>query len=147
MTAWKWHCGLILIASLSISAQTLPNHKLTPGAIRTRNAKEICSPKFHTKPYRKTTLAMKREVCTAYHVKIKCPGPAQEIDHLVPLELGGMDAESNLWPQSYPAAHQKDLVENRLHKMVCGGTISLEEAQRMLMTDWYAAYKKLGFVK
>src|SRR4051812_44073407 len=84
---------IILALIASTAAQSLPDKKLTPGVIRTTNAKEICAKSFRTKPFRKTTPAMKKHVCDAYHVKAKCPGTAQEIDHLVPLELGGMDDE------------------------------------------------------
>jgi hypothetical protein len=68
-----------------------------------------------------------------------------EVDHLVSRELGGADALPNLWPQPYnpkPGAHEKDWLENELHKEVCHGLISLEDAQQEIRTDWYAAYLK-----
>jgi 5-methylcytosine-specific restriction endonuclease McrA len=42
-----------------------------------------------------------------------------EVDHLISRELGGADATDNLWPQPYtqhPGAHEKDRLENQLHK-------------------------------
>jgi hypothetical protein len=138
---------LVLLVSVAALGQSRPNHKLTPGLIRSTNAKELCSPSFRTKPFRKTTQSTKKLVCRNYRIRVQCPGPAQEIDHLVPLELGGADDIHNLWPQPYavPGAHQKDLVENELKRRVCGGQMSLAEAQSMLMHDWYSAYVKLGF--
>jgi 5-methylcytosine-specific restriction endonuclease McrA len=68
-----------------------------------------------------------------------------EIDHLISRELGGDDALENLWPQPYtqhPGAHEKDWLENQLHKEVCNGDITLDEAQKEIKTDWYAAYLK-----
>ena len=68
-----------------------------------------------------------------------------ELDHLVSLELGGSNDVSNLWPEPYDGpwnAHIKDKLENRLHKLVCDGSISLPEAQRLEATDWIAAYKR-----
>jgi len=51
-----------------------------------------------------------------------------EQDHLISLELGGApSAPANLWPEPYKApegARVKDVVENKLHALVCGGTIS-----------------------
>ena len=52
----------------------------------------------------------------------------------------------NLWPQSYNTkpwnAHVKDVLENKLHKMVCTGTITLDDAQRDIAADWIEAYRK-----
>jgi hypothetical protein len=55
-------------------------------------------------------------------------GVCCEIDHLIPLELGGSNAPENLWPQRYDGernAARKDRLERRLHAMVCRGEISL----------------------
>lgn len=52
----------------------------------------------------------------------------------------------NLWPQPYsqkPGAHEKDILENFLHRTVCGGVMTLEEAQRKIATDWYKAYEEM----
>jgi hypothetical protein len=70
---------------------------------------------------------------------------ACEVDHLVSRELGGADAIDNLCPQRYtqhPGAHEKDRLENRLHKEVCNGMITLDEAQQAIKSDWYKAYLK-----
>ncbi|MGH2509762.1 MAG: hypothetical protein ACRDHZ_20470, partial [Ktedonobacteraceae bacterium] len=89
--------------------------------------KGVCAFKTHTT---KTGKAM-REGC--------------EIDHLISRELGGTDAVENLWPQPYtqhPGAHEKDWLENELHKEVCSGRIRLETAQKEIRQNWYAAYLK-----
>jgi hypothetical protein len=68
------------------------------------------------------------------------------VDHLIFLELGGSNAVANLWPQPYapkPAARQKDVLENFLHRAVCGGAIALEDAQQQIATDWYRAYQEM----
>lgn len=58
-----------------------------------------------------------------------------ELDHLVPLELGGSNDVANLWPQ--PGAHNpKDPIENRLKRDVCAGRISLTDAQRQIAGNW-----------
>lgn len=135
------------VYALAAPNPALPDHRLTPGAIRpSATAQEICSRRFHTGPYRHTTPKMKAEAYAEYH-RTKKPGVCCEVDHLVPLELGGMDVEANLWAQPYkpvPGAHQKDLVENCMHRLVCEGKLGLAEAQRRLMTDWYAEYQREG---
>jgi len=77
------------------------------------------------------------------------PGTASdyELDHIIPLELGGCpDCEGNLWmePWSHPGAHEKDRVEDYLHREVCQGRMSLGEAQRLITSDWYAVYRDLS---
>ena len=52
-------------------------------------------------------------------------------DHLISLELGGHPTDpSNLWPEPYPRAADVDRIENELNAKVCGGQLSLAEAQR-----------------
>ncbi len=71
--------------------------------------------------------------------------PPYEIDHLVSLELGGSNDITNLWPEAYSqamGAHEKDALENKLHKLVCSGQITVEDAQHSIATDWVAAYRK-----
>ena len=68
-----------------------------------------------------------------------------EEDHLISLELGGAPStEANLWPEPYNApegARVKDQVENKLHALICGGTITLATAQRAIASNWWIAYQ------
>lgn len=69
-----------------------------------------------------------------------------EVDHLISLELGGSNDIRNLWPQPYwqhPGAHEKDVVENWLHRQVCAGKMPLAEAQRQIVDDWFDVYRRL----
>jgi hypothetical protein len=74
-------------------------------------------------------------------------GPSDyELDHIVPLELGGCaDCLTNLWmePLTSPGAHEKDRVENYLHREVCNDRIPLEQAQKMISQDWYSVYLEI----
>jgi len=124
----------------------LPDDIVTPGVIRTTDETEICDPKFRTEPFRKTTPAMKTQVYREYGVKRGtgiCVGGC-EVDHRLPLELGGLDDIRNLWPQPsrpVPGFHEKDLLENHLKYSVCTDkTMTLKEAQADLLGDWYTAY-------
>lgn len=120
----------------------LPDPKVTPGTVRTPDPTELCAAGFTTKKYRQTTAAMKALVYRQYRA-VKKPGVCCEVDHLISLELGGADDVKNLWPQPYeprPGAHEKDKLENALHAEVCAGKVALQEAQRAIATDWYAAY-------
>lgn len=70
---------------------------------------------------------------------------AHEVDHLISLELGGSNAIRNLWPEPYAGrwgAGTKDVLENRLHDLVCSGQLPLRRAQELEATNWIAAYRK-----
>lgn len=88
------------------------------------------------RPRRYFSTHLKRELIERYHP----PGKAtdDELDHYIPLELGGCpDCLANLWlePLESPGAHEKDRVENYLHKEVCRDHMSLAEAQRLITQD------------
>ncbi|MGA7523746.1 MAG: hypothetical protein WBW84_14945 [Acidobacteriaceae bacterium] len=67
-----------------------------------------------------------------------------ELDHLVPLELGGADGLGNIWPECGPSTvalderyfEIKDRVENYLADEVKAGRMSLAAAQRGIASDW-----------
>ena len=69
-----------------------------------------------------------------------------EIDHLISLELGGNNSISNLWPElnDHPRGYlnSKDILENRLHSLVCSGALPLSSAQQQISTDWVVTYHK-----
>lgn len=94
------------------------------------------------------TNARRDEVLTRYGLP---PGshPDYEIDHLVPLCLGGADDASNLWPQPRRRiepkwnAEAKDRLERKLCSLVCDGLLDIGDAQEAIIKDWIAAYHHL----
>jgi hypothetical protein len=137
----------------------LPDLQVTPGKVAITSKDIVCTTKWG-KDERHVTAAMKKEAYAKYGT---APGKSVcvfkthtstsgklvkegcEVDHLVSRELGGADAIENLWSQPYTqhlGAHEKDWLENELHKEVCAGTMTLEQAQQEIKTDWYAAYLK-----
>ena len=69
-----------------------------------------------------------------------------EEDHLISLELGGAPRDPrNLWPEPWTlamadgtqvGARVKDLLENRLRRAVCAGTMTLAEGRREVGVHW-----------
>lgn len=60
-----------------------------------------------------------------------------EEDHFIPLELCGCSAcPENLWPEPWSEAHKKDRDETRLHRAVCRGEMTLEQAQDEIKRRW-----------
>jgi hypothetical protein len=71
-------------------------------------------------------------------------GDESELDHLVPLELGGDNDAANLWPEVGSLPNPKDAVENALNQAVCDGRVSLARAQRAIARNWETAESRLG---
>ncbi|HEX2914307.1 MAG TPA: HNH endonuclease signature motif containing protein [Chloroflexia bacterium] len=122
-------------------ANLYPDPNLTPGDVFPGvTAKEVCVSGY-TKTVRDVSTAEKQEVLNRYHLAYEAG--KYEVDHFIPLELGGSNDLKNLWPEPYsplPGARQKDKVENALHQAVCDGKMSLPQAQQIIRQDWYAYY-------
>jgi hypothetical protein len=120
-----------------------PKPELTPGAIRAVSLVDICG--GPSDKNREVPSSVQREVFNRYGIA-KARPQDYEVDYLITPELGGADDIRNLWPQPYGAknwsASAKDQLEDRLHEMVCTGTLDLPTAQREIATDWISAYKK-----
>lgn len=130
----------------------LPDPKSTPGMVDgNRAAAKLCDPSFHTATVRDVPESEKRAACREYGIADGCPGKGYEIDHLISIELGGSNDLQNLWPQPVDAPqvigfHTKDVVENRAHRAVCDGKLTLLQAQDGIRTDWYAFGLANGFI-
>lgn len=124
----------------------LPDRNFTPGLTRPDATEENVCHGGSTRQYRHTTVAMKNRVYALYGAKRKA-GVCCEADHLISLELGGADDVKNLWPEPYeprPGAHEKDEVENFLHREVCAGHMKLADAQKQIADNWLAVYVKMN---
>jgi hypothetical protein len=125
-----------------VPAADVPNRRLTPGAALTTSASVVCRSGYASR-VRDVRESEKSAVYDRYgvaHVPY-----AHEVDHLVSLELGGSNAVANLWPEPYAGrwgARTKDVLENRLHDLVCSGAIRLRAAQRIEARNWVAAYRR-----
>jgi hypothetical protein len=121
----------------------LPDVGCTPGARYSRVGKpQICRPGYASS-VRHVTESTKDAVYAAYGMRRHFNGADGEVDHLLSLELGGSNIRANLFPEAAtprPGSHEKDRLENRLHAEVCAGRITLRHAQRLIATDWVAAY-------
>jgi hypothetical protein len=123
---------------------SLPDHACTPGArFTTVTTAMVCTPGY-SRGVRHVTYAEKSAVYAAYGMHRHFNGHNGEVDHLVALELGGSNNQSNLWPETAAGtygSHQKDRLENELHDEVCGGRLTLSRAQRLIAGDWVNVYR------
>jgi hypothetical protein len=143
--------SMLLLTALSNGyayAQTLPNPKLTPGAVRTTDKQDICSHGTRELRLYNTNRNASREryahVLRSYNFAYQQTGkrPAIELDHLVPLGIGGADEENNLWPQPKEEAELKDKLEWRMRDLVCKENVPPEKLQREIKENWWSAYQR-----
>ena len=90
----------------------------------------------------KTRAAILRE----YGLPVRKYGKALEIDHIVPLEIGGSNDPANLYAEAAAPGlgyHVKDRLERRLKTLVCEKTMPLRNAQRAIGSNWVTLYKQL----
>lgn len=116
----------------------MPTRALTPGRADTVSLAVICG--TTTKSRRNVTEATKVKVFKEYGITSRA---GYEVDHLIPLAIGGSNDIANLWPQPatpVPGFHQKDVLEVKLHALVCSGELEADKAQRQVAIDWSAAY-------
>ncbi len=121
----------------------LPDAELTPGdTFPGVTAAEVCTPGW-SREHRHVTEAMRDRVYAEYG-RTRGPGCC-EVDHLVPLELGGSNDFGNLWPQPddpRPGDAEKDGLENELHRLVCAGKMPLADAQKCIASNWVECWEK-----
>ena len=104
---------------------------------------QICVPGY-SRTVRDVSEATKNQVYAEYSITNRVTGQ-YEIDHLIPLELGGSNAITNLWPEPAeprPGFHEKDILENTLHALVCAGPLDLGVAQHAIASNWYQTYQQ-----
>ena len=97
------------------------------------------------------TEAIKAKSLTAYGLPPAAIATT-ELDHFLPLELGGAPADpKNLWAEpNYATPHPtsfdhnpKDPIEFTLHNAVCSGKATLAAAQNAILTNWTTATSAL----
>jgi hypothetical protein len=58
----------------------------------------------------------------------------------------GSNDIANLYPEkanAHPGYHVKDTLENKLHDLVCDGTMTLRSVQMQIVANWQALYRKV----
>ena len=129
----------------------LPDPSCTPGGYDPAvTAAMLCAKWYTTKSYRpppSDTARFKYDVAEPAYGEHDAQG---ELDHLIPLELGGNNDASNLWPEPGKLPNLKDSVEGKLHIWVCAAPSAaerqgrLEAAQQAIAADWVTALQVLG---
>ena len=130
----------IAIAMGTSRTVAMPDRVMTPGQADTTSLVIICGTSTATR--RNVSESTKAAVYKEYGVTTRA---GYEVDHLIPLALGGSNDIQNLWPQPatpVPGFHQKDVLEVRLHALVCSGQLDVTKAQNEIAIDWQATYRR-----
>jgi hypothetical protein len=127
-----------------------PDPKLTPGSIATTDVATICKQSKQTGIFSPKSRLVSPEnqqtVFNSYHL---APQQAKHygLDFLVPLQLGGANAPANIWPVPLTRGlgfHQKEVLNLRIHIVVCHGEIAIDQAQQAFESDWVKLWVLYG---
>jgi hypothetical protein len=127
-----------LVVSAHCKAAIKADRSCTPGSVFHVSRAQICTPGWSSE-HRNVSEVTKESVYSSYGITHRThygtPG-SYEIDHLVPLELGGNNEVTNLWPEPYPSYYLKDTLEDRMHDNVCSRKISIKTAQAVFVNSF-----------
>jgi hypothetical protein len=133
-----------------------PDPRCTPGVVnpavtQANIGSTICRRRWTSTVRPRVSITNPEKVASMAAYGLRGASSRYEYDHFVPLELGGaVNDRRNLWPEpdyANPAGfykNPKDQLENALHRLVCGGSMRLSQAQRITTANWVAAYRKYG---
>lgn len=110
---------------------SLPNLSVTPGMVRPLTREQVCAVRWGL-DQRHVTPRMKRLTFERYRIPV-ARRANYVIDHWISRALGGADDLSNLFPQPKAEAKLKDRTENKLHRDVCAGRVTLATAQKEIV--------------
>lgn len=130
-----------------VAAHVLPDPASTPGKVNpavtlATQAVTICKANW--------TATVRPPVSYTDRLRAERTPPGRrpsegELDHRLSIEDGGSpDDPTNLWWQAYDdhyGARVKDVLETRLHRLVCEGQLTLDEARAALLGNWLVAYE------
>ena len=129
-----------------VIAGPLPDRACTPGSVFAgATVGKICVSGY-SKSVRSVSTKLRKQLFAAYGIAYPPATGAYELDHLIPLAIGGDNSAANLFPEAAdpkPGFKEKDVVEVYLQEEVCAGQVDLAAAQRQIAADWTAVYNLL----
>ena len=112
-----------------------PDTEITPGDFCSEDDKDFYEHRYKEKmPYCDRNVAqwLKNRVYKAYTIPEKCRH-RYTVDHLVPLSLGGNNAQENLWPEHVLVKRTRQQLELDLYKAVERNEMSSQDAVQILL--------------
>lgn len=130
---------VLLALVLTVAKSAVPDPALTPGALCTPAAVGFGGytyPAHVAHCRRHVTQTIRRTVLASYGV----PWSERrrfELDHRLPLCLGGSNEARNLWPEAWSDARRKDVLEANLCGLLRRGKVTQESAVEQMLA-WRA---------
>jgi hypothetical protein len=142
-TAWlRLFAAAAFIGIPSFAAAQLPSSFQTPGNKGKANEAQVCAADFEASV--KPVAKWQRDQALERYGK-RPEDFTGELDHLIPVSLGGSNDPDNLWPlpanKDMGPAQKKEL-DLKLHQLVCDKTLKLKDAQDAIKKDWVKAYNQ-----
>ena len=138
---------LLIAINYSFLDKTLMNFlgesKFSGAMILTTDPKVVCTSGYSAS-VRDVSLELKKQLYKMNGLSYPQPRGTVQVDHIIPLELGGSNNIRNLqveMKEPRPGYLEKERVENYLHRLVCTGNMELEEAQIQIATNWTEIYE------
>ncbi len=127
-----------------------PDPRLTPGVVATTNSAAVCQQSKHVPRISPTnpliSLTEQDTIFKAYRIS-PTASKHYALDFLIPLQLGGATTPANVWPMSTTKGvgfTEKQLLNVRMHILVCHGEMPLTEAQKLMADDWVGLWVRYG---
>jgi hypothetical protein len=142
-TAWlSFVAATAMVGVPALASAQLPSSFQTPGAKGKANEAQVCAADFEASA--KPVAKWQRDQALERYGK-RPEDFTGELDHLIPISLGGSNDPDNLWPlpaNKTMGPDQKRELDLKLHQMVCDKTITLKAAQDAVKKDWVKAYNQ-----
>ena len=115
-----------------------PDNACTPGAYVRKTVADICDGDTD----RPSLPAGERRIIITNYGVPGWSGADGELDHRVPLVLGGTTDRRNIWPERGSIPNTKDRLENYVYRRVCSHTMRLRTARIIFLNDWVVHYRE-----
>jgi hypothetical protein len=142
-TAWlSFAATVVAVGVPALAAAQLPSSFQTPGNKSKANEAQVCAADYEAsvKPIAK----WQRDQAIERYGR-RPEDFTGELDHLIPLSLGGTNDPDNVWPMppsKTMGPEQKQALDLKLHQLVCDKTLKLKDAQDAIKKDWVKAYNQ-----
>lgn len=141
----------VLASRLLHGAVSRPDTKLTPGVVAVSDLTTVCrgSKRIRGLFTPSSPLVAKSDQQAVFAEYSISPGNTKHygLDFLVPLQLGGANTRANIWPAALSHGigfHEKQVLNIRIHELVCRRELPLDQAQRQISTDWVKLWLLYG---
>lgn len=136
---------VFLLPYISLAFPLIPSLELTPGHLCEVEDSDFKEYRYQEQiPYCKRSVSSSRKhhIYDQYGIPKHCRH-RYTIDHLIPLALGGSNANENLWPEHVLVKDTRSGLEIRLYWALRKGQITQQEAVHTVITEKYSVLQVL----